>query len=555
MENKQQPGARSRTIAIVGGGVSGLSTAYYLMKDARRQGARLDIHVFERKHMWGGNADTVVVDLGRLVRDGAPPTNYFRWADLGVNDANLAAYARMKAVMKDIGYLDHMKKLENTASYFSADGSRALTDDGDMTFGVSDPRFCLQDADAGRLWPLIRVVHQTAINLLKTIGVDYTCQDYFNACVDDPEAMLSDAARQLDIEIQWDDPQLPARIGTLRDDYYYPRISAMYFTDDRGPQGMPLQAPFEYYQVQEGGGTPDRRYFSNGAQKWLEALETHLKDKLANDQVRITLHLGTPVQVRVHGEQVWIDDGKTAPKRFDLGVIATHADDARDLLRFEGTATAAGEKLNAILESVRYTFSYAVCHTAALQLPENKNVWRTYNIPIRSREDSIFPYRISYVCNMHQNDSMDPRYNAAGLPQFFVSLVDSLNSVPLSDMLDRVLDEKRLPPELRAELPKATLKQFREGLLNSGYRDRMPQIPEALFGKAWTTFKHNILNAECIRAQQAMQTFNEGVAHAWLQARAPVVPLLFGGGWTNGAGLHEQCLAQAQQISRWLLPQ
>ena len=77
-------------LAIIGGGVSGLSTAYYLLQQARQGDRPLHIDLYERKATLGGNADTVVVDLGDYIDGDGLPHAYLRWVDLGVNDVNLA---------------------------------------------------------------------------------------------------------------------------------------------------------------------------------------------------------------------------------------------------------------------------------------------------------------------------------------------------------------------------------------------------------------------------------------------------------------------------------
>jgi hypothetical protein len=543
----------TKKIAIIGGGVSGLSTAYYLMQRAAQMAVHIDIHLFEQKPVLGGNADTVVVSLGHTVGGASPGAEYVRWADLGVNDANLATYARMKTVMADIGFLDHMLPLQDTACYHDADGHTELTDDASLQAGVSNPAFNLQQVDGGRLFALIRVVHQTALNMLESIDTDYTCARYFQDCLDEPQVMLQQAAAQLGISIDWVDPGLAARLLVVRDSYYYPRISAMYFTDPSGPATMPLQAPFEYYQLQEGGVKPDRCYFNHGAQTWLEALEKTLLQR-SNAKQQFCVHMGLQASVQVSGNQVMVGSRDAPAEPFDFCVMAIHADDACEALTFSDAVASLGAQLKGILRSVSYTRSYAVCHTASSAMPENKNIWRTYNIPVRSGGDSTFPYRIDYVVNLHQNDPANPPYNSAALPQFFVSLVDDLNRIPRHDMLDRVQGEHKLSAELLAALPKATRRQLQGAAPHSGYRHQLESDMTALGNKAWTAFKHNVLNAQCIRAQQAMKTFNEQVGQRLAQGQAPQVPLLFGGGWTLGAGLQEQCLQQASAVSNWLLP-
>jgi len=547
-------------IAIVGGGIAGLATAYYLMARARTTGSALDIELFEGKCTLGGNADTVVVDLGQYKKRGGGSERYHRWADLGVNDANLSAYTLMQEVMRDIGYLANMKPLQDSTCYYEPDSNFAWTDDAAVVDGVSDPRFSLADADGGRLQMLIAVVHGAALDLLGQVPTDYTCSRYFQDCIDDPFGMLGAAAHKLGIEIDWSMRDLGALLEQVRDKYYYPRISAMYFTDPSGPGVMPLQAPFEYYRLQEGGAqptvAPQRCYFDRGAQTWLDALAAHLEQR-SDARVSVTIHTGAMAQVDVSATGVTLRHND-AVMRADVCVMANHADDAASALLFHDSVADYGSRVRAILGAVRYTYGYAVCHTYAGQMPANRNVWRTYNIPIRSDGDSRFPYRIDYVANLHQNDPANPFYDRAGLPVYFVSLVDDLNRIPRQDMLDRVTDPEALPAAWRDSLPGNVLDALRSRTAaRTGYRHQVAAPPPELDTKAWTAFKHNILDAHCIQAQADIDGLNRtwGEQRRGSGAGVQVPALLFGGGWTIGAGLHEQCLLQAQKISHMILPE
>ncbi|GGX93441.1 cyclopropane-fatty-acyl-phospholipid synthase [Litchfieldella qijiaojingensis] len=538
-------------VAIVGGGVSGLSLAYYLRRHGAEPSRQLDITIFERKASLGGNAETVVVDLGIRRTEQGPDSHYLRWADLGVNDVNLTTYKKLEAIMREIGYLDHMKPLQDTESYFTRDGRLALTDDTYLQQGVSDPTFSLDAADDGLLAPLIQVVHRTALNLLDSITPSYTVGAYFDDCVARPREMLEAAARELGISINWADASLPARVESVRTLIYYPRIAAMYFADDRGPAEMPLEAPFQYYRVQEGGGEPRRRYFEYGAQRWLEALAAYLVEP-DDTKPPVTIRRHADIRVRIEPGKAVLSDEYGWSESFDLVIVATHADDARRIVTLSDELMSIRERLDAILGAVRYTRSYAVCHTASGRLPPNKNVWRTYNIEIRDPGDTFFPYRIDYVANLHQNDPANPVYDSAGLPQYFVSLVNDLNCIPRQEMLDKVLDPTRLPKEMLDRLPESTRVQMHEGLHESGYKSELPDIDEDLHRKAWTYFKHNVLDARCIQAQRDIDRYNAEVAHAYRQGQASW-PLLFAGGWTRGAGLQEQCMEQAERLSNWIL--
>lgn len=541
-------------IAIIGGGVSGLSAAYYLQQQALSSGQALDITVYERKPQFGGNADTVVVKLGTLQDgQGQPERPFIRWADLGVNDVNLATYVKLAALMKDIGYLQHMKPLQDTTSYFTADGNAYLTDDAALYNGVSDARFNLAAADGGELSKLITVVHQHAIELVAPpaggpppVPVSYTVAHYFDSCIANPEGMLAATARHLKIQINWGDPAIPARITRIRDEIYYPRISAMYFTDNEtGPGGMPLQSPFQYYRVQEGGVTPDRRYFEYGSQHWLQALARWMAQH-STDKVKVQHHMGAAVKVTVSPASAVVTPAGSTPKHFDLVLMALHADDALAALDFNGIPPDTARTIQSTLRQVRYTRSYGVCHTDDRLLPRNRNVWRTYNVLVHPQSQQVQPYRMSYVENFHQNDPLNKPLDHIGLPMFFTTLLPDLKQIQANAVLTR-LNGDEVPQHLRDALPHLAHSHDPSSHPHTGYSHELGTTHASQAGQAWAMFKHNVLNSHCIDAQASMQAFNQD------NAQQPLMPLFFGGGWTNGAGLHEQCLTQSQLLTQWAL--
>lgn len=549
--------ANFKHVAVIGGGISGLSSLYYLIQRVHSAGQCLILTLYESKNALGGNAETVTVDLGMRVNPEDPSQHrYQRWADLGVNDMNLSAYPETEKLMQAVGYLEHLKPLQNSECYWAADGSVELTDDNDLTFGVSDPDFNLNYVDGGKFAQLIKVIHQAGLDKVKDeyLPTSYTVAQFFNDCMNQPQAMLTMAAAEVGISVNWNDPELKIRIKNIRDRIYYPRISAMYFTDDRGPGLMPLAAPFNYYRIQEGGAQkPNRRYFDGGAQKWLEMLSSYIQKNMASAQVRVIIRRNTPVSVvHLSANKVIVETAQGTVEH-DMCIMATHADDALKVLRFAPDLAQEGQQLSSLMRQVRYTRSFAVCHTDAGCMPHNKNIWRTYNVPVRKPSDSQ-AYNIHYVVNLHQNDHNVPAYDHAGLPQYFVSLVEDLSRIPAESMLNRVNYVHQLSPQIRHVLPKATVQRMQDDALQSGYTSQMQQIPQELNGKAWTMFKHNVLDANCMQAQRDLQAYQAKQAASIAAGSLPRCRLFFSGGWTNGAGLHEQCLMQAQQVSQWLMP-
>jgi hypothetical protein len=161
---------------------------------------------------------------------------------------------------------------------------------------------------------------------------------------------------------------------------------------------------------------------------------------------------------------------------------------------------------------------------------------------------------MTYVENLHQNDPVNPQYSRAGLPLFLTSIVKSLDEIPVECMLDRVKNTVRMDPGMLAALPRATQRQLQGIPLHSGYRAANEIHHPRLSDKAWTVFKHNVLNAECIAAQDSIGNYNQAVAKEIAAGQQPRCTLIFGGGWTRGAGLQEQCLQQSELIAGWILP-
>ena len=502
---KKTEKARQR-IAIIGGGISGLATAYSLIDPERAScfdhcEAPFDIEIFERKESLGGNADTLEVTLGEdYGKPSHPP--YERWVDLGVNDINLTSYERTAKAMQTIGF-DHYKPLEDTICYFSPDGSVMMTDDGALEHGVSA-------ADLRVPENLAKMNQQFMQAASEAVGDE--CAEAVRMTVAE---FVADYRQRL---TETDRLVLDKVVSTM----LYPRISAMYFVDERGPQQMPLIAVMDYYKLQEGigiPGKPKRVYFVGGSQRWIDRLGEWLQGKKrATEQAglaKITIRRGFEARIMVDEEGAWVSRsvppgslGANEPECFDKVVMATHADDA--LRSF--WAAGLSENVAEMLGKVSYTNSIAVAHTFSGVLPSDRNAWRTYNVMIRDGA-AMTPYTMTYVINRHQNDAVEREYNQSGLPQFFVTLSPAV----------RIPDRHVLRLASRDKAP-------RGGYLKSGHEHDDRAI-------GW--FKHNVLDFECLQAQAMLDTVQGEHGHR----------LYFAGGWTNGAGLHEQCFQQAANVA------
>ncbi len=500
-------------VAVVGGGIAGLAAAYHLT----RPGRDCAVTVFEATDHLGGNAYTVRVDLGELCRPGRPcgegGEHLLRWADLGVDDFNRNSYKQIAAVMAEIGFTAY-RPLEDTTSFATADGDKILTADRELHHGTSNPQVRIPAELENTYHAFMGAAAKAAL---------------------DPAYHRTTVA-QFVAEYRAAHPAEAERLDRVRDDLLYPRISAMYFVDDSGPEVMPLRAVMLYYMLQEGFDPdsqtppkPDRNYFVEGAESWIRCLATWLE---SNRTVRIVRNAHARVAVDATGVSLHFDPPvANPPGRFDKVVMACHADDA--LRSIEQGLTP---EIAAVLGRISYTNSRAVCHTDAEQLPIDRNAWRTYNVPIRQGV-GMKPYRMTYVMNRLQNDAAqtggagEPDYDHFGMPQFFVSLNPE---PPVPD--ERVLRIVREP----GHTPGGYTRRLTSG---ETAPPRGWQALEAADDRAVAWFKHNVLDFDCLDAQEQLPAA-QGGEHG---------RLFLTGGWAKGAGLHEECWLMGETVAKAVL--
>lgn len=97
----------SRHVAIIGGGIAGLSTAYYLQKQAAATGAAISYTVLEAAPRWGGHilTETVETAAGPFVVE-AGPDSFITQKPWGVQLARELGLAE-----RLLGTNDHMRKV------------------------------------------------------------------------------------------------------------------------------------------------------------------------------------------------------------------------------------------------------------------------------------------------------------------------------------------------------------------------------------------------------------------------------------------------------------
>lgn len=430
-----------RSVAIIGGGLSGLAAAYELKKHG------VDFKVFEAVHHIGGNMRTI-----RNLQVGG----ISRWVDLGVNDFSKTGYKNLVRVLDELGV--QYRPLQDESSFATID-RRVPPDEAETGFTV-DGRWKNPPSDAVR----------EGIKQFKAF-----CEKHIDELLNDPRAKYK--YMTVGQFVQW---------AGLNDEfvhrYLYPRIAGMYFTSGVPPWELPVRVVIHYYYLQEGLGKPhrpdpQRMYWVNGTRSWVDALCTALDpDYAADASTRLLTHTYAKVWLRDDGrvDVHYSRNGEDIRETFDALVMARQA---WDVMGHFIDPAQAPDGLAATLGRFGASTDDVVVHTSPNVLPQNVNTWRTYNIAIPpSYAAGDLGYTITYSCNRHQNDAANPEYNCESarfrerchMPQYFLT-VNPVNAIP---------EGSRLLPRPGKRAANCTMFSFRHNVMDMrSFRAQQDELP------------------------------------------------------------------------------
>ncbi|CCN33285.1 putative NAD/FAD-binding protein [Vibrio nigripulchritudo SO65] len=580
----QQDFGNVKNIAVIGGGTSGLATCYYLYHklSESNQLDQFRVHLFEKEQELGGNAHTVVLNMGKTNSvdsegNNIDPMTLVRWADMGVNDVNFSEYHTLKTVMTETEYFNerNLKPIEDTACFFSQDNQHLYTDDIHVSMDrPMDRRFSLSGTLQGTVFTTIveygTQMSRDKIKLDAAWGIEL--HTFFGVLIALAEGRSEVLKPELKYEICLEafneirkqpslanvpGPELAKLIIEVRDNLFFPRVAAMFFTSDKGPQHLPLASPFGYFSYQEGKGAkeqfPDRRYFVGGTKRWIEHLTAYLLDKFnpPQSEPKLFIYTGADVKFKAEGTGFTVASIKgtevaslrNAP--FDAVVSTIHANHARTQIAFDGAHAEQGNVLDPILARIKYTQSIGIVHTDASVISSNVNSWRTFNVSIRHGE-AMVPYSITFQENRHQNDWCNPNIRNAPELSYFVTLNPTQ---PIADkFVLRTVDSNENLDFLcgtdLTELPESTQKHLKSGN-NKNLLGRTDN-------KAIFYFAHNVYDKAAHQSQLDIEDYHTNLAINVKQNG--YAPIVYAGSWCAEVGLQETCWKQAENAVDKLLP-
>jgi predicted NAD/FAD-binding protein len=334
-----------RKIAVIGGGVSGITAGYILSRGNR-------VTLFEADGRLGGHADTHLV-----VPPAGPPVG----VDTGFIVYNEHTYPLLTRLFAELGVLTQPAPMSMSVSCAGCGlryaGKRGLAG---LAAGLPGGR--------GRYLHLLAEVprfHRAARRLLdEQDSRDQTLRDFL----------------------------ITNRVSPYTAGHFVlPLVAAVWSC----PAGTALRYPARYlftFLANHGmlsvSGSPPWRTVTGGSRCYVELAAKQLSE----------VRLGTPVHaVHRHPDHVQVRDAAGQSHRFDAVVIATHPDQA---LRLLDQPTAAER---AVLGAFTYTRNPAILHTDAGLLPRRRCTRASWNYELSGCRPDNAAVRISYHLNRLQD--------------------------------------------------------------------------------------------------------------------------------------------------------
>jgi uncharacterized protein len=313
-------------IAIVGAGVSGLVTAH-LLDD------RHEVTVFEAAGYAGGHTNTIRVDTPR-------ETHHVDTGFIVFNDRN---YPRFERLLGRLG---------------------VAAQPSTMTFGVSDGRgdFEYNGASPNGLYAKrSHLLSPSFQRMLLDLARFQRAARRLVAAGDEGPSLA-----------QWLEQQRFSRL--FIDRLIVPQASAVWSADPEQMWTFPARFLAEFFDnhgMLGLRGRPGWRTVAGGSARYVETLTARLRGRL---------RLATPVAgVIRHPDHVEVTPRGGEPERFDEVVLATHSDQALELLR------DATEAERSLLGAIPYQANEAVLHTDTSLLPRRRRAWASWNYHLLDR--------------------------------------------------------------------------------------------------------------------------------------------------------------------------
>ena len=341
----------SKSVAVIGSGVAGLSAAWLLASRHR-------VTLYEAEGRPGGHSNTVLAPTG----DTMTPV------DTGFIVYNQKNYPNLTAML---AHLD-VETVETDMSF------AASLDGGRLEYGSTGLNGMLGQRGNIVSWRFLQMV-----------------RDIYRFYSKAPEVLQRPEYAQMSLG-EFLDRQ--GYSDAFIEDHLLPMGAAIWSTTARQMREYPLYAFVRFFMCHGlldviTMRRPVWRTVKGGSTNYVQKLLAAIPDvRLGAGAVRIIRERGGVTVIDTTGARQWYNDV----------VIATHANQALEML---GDADAAED---ALLGAFRYTDNQAVLHSDSSLMPRRERVWSAWNYIGESAAQGDRPLCVTYWMNQLQN--LDPAY-------------------------------------------------------------------------------------------------------------------------------------------------
>ena len=339
----QTQGPRKK-IAIVGGGISGLSAAYYLS-------AQHDVTLFEAADRLGGHARTVIAGKNRD-----------QPVDTGFIVFNYVTYPNLTRLFRDLD----VPVIKSNMTF------GASIDDGRVEYGLNS-------------WKAITAQKRNIFRpqYYKMIWDILRFGKYAEVTAENDEMTIADLVAKLKLG-RW-----------FRDYYLLPMCGAIWSTPIDNVDRFPAKSLVRFFR-NHGllAGAPTHQWWTvkGGSISYVNRLEAALTAR------GCVMHTDAPVlHVTRDTSGVTVQAKGQAEQCFDDVILACHSDQALAIL---GDCATPAERM--ALGDIRYQTNTAVLHCDPAQMPQRRACWSSW--AYRSQDGAI---GVTYWMNQLQSIPMD----------------------------------------------------------------------------------------------------------------------------------------------------
>jgi uncharacterized protein len=331
-------------IAVVGSGISGLSSAYYLSK-------KYQVDLYEKENHFGGHANTIKV-----------------------------RYDTNKEIAVDIGFMVfNQKTYPNLINFFSE--SQINIEKSDMSFSVS-----VNGSDIEYCGKGIKGIFSNKKNLfnIKFIKMFFEIISFYKKC--EKLEINKDSTKTLDEYLK------EIKISNYFINYHIiPMVSAIWSMPPYEATQMPLTFFLNFFKnhgLFKLKNRPQWYTVENRSKTYVKKIIDQISgEHFKNYNINKIMRNSFGVKIFYGSENEFFD--------YDKVVIATHADEALNIID-----KPSSDELK-ILSNFKYRENLAVIHFDETIMPKNKKAWCSWNSSI-SKEDAK-KTSVTYWLNKLQN--------------------------------------------------------------------------------------------------------------------------------------------------------